>query len=514
MFLTYSLRKFNNDFNKTIYENENNLLNLKKFSYNIYFEPPPSEINITNPYECTPTDLQLCSISDPFSCSGCKSLISKCTNFIKDIKYIDFDGNETIIPANSNSDEGYCLTTRNPSQVCNPYHGDLVLIQTEQDSNESMLICNCKNPGFIGNLEIGGSCSDVFICNGKIDNINKPLEEINCICEDGFTSENKTTPVCVEATVDNFNYTDSFFSSIIKLSKDHFNDDIRNNYKGQYLKNPCNYCLITGEFIPDGYITNTEDGGFQCASNNIKSRGIPIRRSNLERLLKGAEGPDAMINIQAHNIIQWGYISNEKYEDITVIFTYNNNKDILKILNPSDTSGDAKTYYALDMRGHQVVLPGSFGGCNYDKSPLISCNSHGFGGIKFYACEFRHSIPADRTPQHWMTSVTKGNVTVKLETPCPPPWHKWYLNSTFRDWRYFESLNPFLTTNDKYITNNLRKIELNPNVRSAPRLRIVFISYHCKNSTIYGYSTYRQNYIDVYNAGLIPKDPESWDPSF
>jgi hypothetical protein len=93
------------------------------------------------------------------------------------------NGEKILIPKNNDANEGYAMSIGHLADACNPYHGDLVLIAADNDGRDHMLVCQCKNPGFIGNDHILGNCEDVRICDdGKIDDINRPLAMINCVC--------------------------------------------------------------------------------------------------------------------------------------------------------------------------------------------------------------------------------------------------------------------------------------------------------------------------------------------
>lgn len=188
VFFTIHLKLFQKSFKTEIDLNLGRIDILPKFHFDIEFDPFPSTINVDNPYNCTPTDLKTCDVRDSFSCFGCKNLVANCIHYDKDTTYIDFDGNKSIIKANATEFEGYCMVAKTLSETCNPFHGDLVLTQLSADATVSGLICDCKFPGFIGNTQIGGSCSDVFICDGKIEDLNQLLDKIKCKFDNVFVS--------------------------------------------------------------------------------------------------------------------------------------------------------------------------------------------------------------------------------------------------------------------------------------------------------------------------------------
>lgn len=218
---------------------------LLEFSTNIEFTQT-TEVAIENQYNCNARDLHTCDINDPTTLFGCKELTVRCQHFEKDIEFKE-NGNTYIIKKNKTKTEGYALAITNLAKTCNPYHGDLVLVTANTESTDYMLICSCKHPGYIGNLSLLNSCEDVFVCNGKIDNINKPLEEINCICEktEHTVRYNDGLPTCKTLLVKEANELYDDWSNLINWNSDRkitskiFNNTIQQNLKSSVLLNPC-----------------------------------------------------------------------------------------------------------------------------------------------------------------------------------------------------------------------------------------------------------------------------------
>lgn len=223
------------------------------FDVDYRFKPPPDEINIDGVYDCMGE--KLCNVNDKTSCAGCKSFAATCVHFDED-KTIITKQKKITLKKNKTKDEGYCLNIQTLNEKCSP-QGDLVLVSTDEKTYKYFLLCMCKNPGAIGNETIDGDCTTVYMCNGKIDDINKPLEKINCICDTGYISDrDKTTkvPYCKEKLIideDIEEYVNEEYEkhNIKTTSKDNFHKNIAQNLNISKIKDPCAYCAITGQEV-------------------------------------------------------------------------------------------------------------------------------------------------------------------------------------------------------------------------------------------------------------------------
>lgn len=176
--------------NEKITQFKNDKEEIPYFSVDVEFSIQSSNFKLhTGSLDCNINhQLIPCDTREPFKVlNQCKELLVKCQNFKKDTYYASND--EIIeIKANKNEHEGYALaiinTTDVEEKICNLNHGDLILVTADDVSNEYMFICHCKKPGYIGNDTLLGNCTTVYMCGGNIDYINKPLKEINCICND------------------------------------------------------------------------------------------------------------------------------------------------------------------------------------------------------------------------------------------------------------------------------------------------------------------------------------------
>lgn len=266
---------------KSILQNEPKL---HKFSTNFSFDEYPSDLNIHNKFDCDVKDLKTCIVGDFTTLYGCRQLAVRCIHFNSDTE-CHVKGEKFVIPKNKSISEGYALPIIHLADECNPFHGDFILIASNNKATEYMLICQCKHPGFIGNDHVLGNCSGVRVCKGKIDNINKPLREINCLCNDNETSnrnQNDEVPVCRELSISEANqkYTDwttkVVWENSRTIAKSIFNKTIADNLNVTKLLNPCSNSLIDmsvenkNAFYSEKYKT--------CA---VRGEGIPIKNKLL-----------------------------------------------------------------------------------------------------------------------------------------------------------------------------------------------------------------------------------------
>lgn len=273
---------------------------LPEFSMNLEYRVDPvtidNKLKVTeggntvggdNQYDCNALSLHKCDINDARTLFGCRELMVKCQHFDADTPYIDANSQQsTIIPKNSTPTEGYALAIRMLADSCNPYHGDLVLVALTADSNEYMMICSCKNPGYVGNDHMLGNCTTLSVCNGRVVDINKPLNELECACapteknvryEDG-------APVCKQMTVKEANemYPDDWshivpWSSNRRTHRNNFNATIRGNLRTRELLDPClSSAHDTRIEIPNA---SRNDLTNEC---NLRDYGYPIQTQLLD----------------------------------------------------------------------------------------------------------------------------------------------------------------------------------------------------------------------------------------
>lgn len=219
---------------------------LNKFTTDVVFEEYPRTISIGNNKTCNLDTLVPCKMDDPTTVFGCSELLVKCQHFENDIVWKHSDGTEKIIPKNETSNDGYCLVIGEASEACNPYTGDFVLATIDPSSNEYALICNCKNPGFIDKTTLLGNCDHYYICDGKVKDKNKHIEDLECECTDKtqFSSSEFGYPKCKTYTFLEAKQQNIPIESIVDLPKRYMDinymDPIyRDNMSSKYIINPC-----------------------------------------------------------------------------------------------------------------------------------------------------------------------------------------------------------------------------------------------------------------------------------
>lgn len=262
---------------------------MEEFSTNIIFDEYPSNINMKNKYNCNVHTLKTCDIDNSIDVlSGCKEMRVECRHFKENTEYHE-NGEVVIIKKNKKENEGYALPiVAKVNGLCNAYHGSLVLVAANKEADSYMLICQCKNPGYIGNDEILGTCSTPRICNGKVNDLMKPLKEIECKCTE--LEKNKRyadgVPVCVGMTVQDANRAFNDWTDKLDWSNNPrtiniavFNSTIVENMKIKKLLNPCQNSIIDMSIeIPNGWYN---DELKSCAAN---SYGFPIVNGTLKQV--------------------------------------------------------------------------------------------------------------------------------------------------------------------------------------------------------------------------------------
>lgn len=447
---------------------------LQEFSANVKFDPFPQIVNVENPYACTGSDLRKCIVNDLTSCIGCQSLIASCIHFENDIDFIDVNGETSKIPANASENEGYCLTVSSVEDSCNLYHGDLALVQLSPDNSDSMIICNCRNPGLIGNTAVNGACDTVFICNGKIDELNRPMEQINCVCEsNSFNVRLNDIPNCQLKTVlaaDQENILNELLvepdqNTLLMNDRTNFNLAIVQNVGSRYLLNPCRNCPITNNLIPNsslGKVGNRSDSLFCSINFDLRNGlgeyfGIPIRRSKTERILAGNSGPDAILGIFWEELII--YTRLESYiQRFVFIFNSVYNEKIYEELNL-----DPSLKYAIAVDDMLLGVHFAIPTVASNEFPQAECIGH----WPSYSCEWRQigtaqrseSLPINIVPLTPNSNIIHGRAPRQI--PGSFIWNRddWTNMEKFNlyfEWRHIEVDGEpvrYVTNERTYFTN-------------------------------------------------------------
>lgn len=422
-----------------------------KFEYPIQFQSEaPNPFDITNPFECDETHLKACQLDNPLSCAGCQNLIAQCVHFEMDVTLLRSDGSKHVIEKNVTPNDGYCLALKRAAETCNPYHGNLVLVKSDTLAGESVMFCICKNAGIIGNTQLNGACDTIFACNGKVANINTPIDKLACICDDPLTTPNNLngTPVCVDTIVADQDLS-KLDSSQLTVSIDRFDPSIVGSLKNATnLRDPCQYCAITGQHVWGRMVPSSD--GWQCVGS---MSSLPIRLSSTGRILKGSAGPDGIISVKLHSIQLYGKYTQGDYYRTRVRFSRKENPHLF---GGGDASDDLIT---MDMEKHQLLYPGSFTDADIDKGLAFIAWASSFsydkyilqtntGSLKFgnastYTGWYRTEFPDG--------SISNGNLD------NPPPLFFWGTGA----WKEMQTLNPVVTIKT---VNQRPQFIINPNL--------------------------------------------------
>lgn len=249
------------------------------------FDEYPSKIDVSNTIDCNAHHLHVCDINDARTLFGCRELAVRCHHFDKDTEYHE-NNTTTIIPANNKPNEGYALQITSLVESCNPYHGDLILVALNLDTHEYMLLCNCKNPGYIGNDTLLGNCTSVRICEGEIDNIDQELDKIKCKCSSNEISIHYPDglPVCKPMLIKDANDTYEDWTHFVIWPHDRlqnidvFTPTIRDNLHVSKLLDPCRNSLLNMlEEIPNATYNSV------YSTCKVTDTGIPVRTGILKQ---------------------------------------------------------------------------------------------------------------------------------------------------------------------------------------------------------------------------------------
>lgn len=314
--LTISLAEWSR---KTKINSEEKDGELYKFTKNIIFDHPttspqvgnvanaqdtstaPSKVDTivsNNKFDCNIHTLHVCLLNDVSTLFGCNELNVKCEHFNDDITAHE-NGHQITIPRNEHPNEGYALPITQRSDLCNPFHGDYVLVALDTTSTEYMLLCQCREPGYIGNESLLGSCNTVFMCDGKIDNINQPINKIQCICDPSQKNDRLIDglPVCKSLSILEANEKFDDWSTVLNWndlptqSINIFNPTIRGNLKTSKLVDPCQRSILDYSIRVD---TGQYDPVYKTCT--VHDKGIPVYNESLDQnQMMVSEGGDNKI---------------------------------------------------------------------------------------------------------------------------------------------------------------------------------------------------------------------------
>lgn len=502
-----------------------------EFRTRVTYKPPDSkkpiviDPSVTNAHNCTPSDPRKCKTNDATSCFGCKNLTSRCTHLSTDTEYKDpATGTVKHLPKNESPEDGYCLSVKTLAKICHPLHGKFALIvhdettsalasklaskrggaiedfSEEEHSKVSYnLLCVCNEPGYIGNLTLAGACTDPFICDGKVDNINKPLRDIKCKCDatQMFKLINNV-PTCQPKLVISIEPEDIPERSNY-VPKDRYHKTIAGNFGGETLPNPCIKCPVSG-IIVGGHLTTDRNGSVQCVTGS-ETLGVPIRRFKDVRLLNGSTGPDAILAISNFTIDVYGYMHDTTYPTIGVNFKRSENEkfcDALKMKRDEENVTFVLEPY------HQVTFPGNFTiESRLLKVPNLKLVTSGFS---YY---FRLDNP---TSYDSLVTDNKDPWVVNILQESLSPFYMWKREA----YDYVQIMKPFVVVKDidgmrSYVNNQY----LLANNVEAKNLKFLFFRFDfAKTKTLVmmtakttkEYNEYRAKLIKLGECGIVRGD--------
>lgn len=269
-------------------------------------------------YDCNAKSLRVCRLDDVTTLMGCRELTARCYHFDRDTEFHE-RGDVTVIPRNASPAEGYALAIGTMAETCNPFHGDPVLISGALESTGYVLGCLCKNPGYVGSENVLDPCTTVHICGGRVDSVDKPLSEINCVCDATETSVRYEDglPSCRPLTVDEANRKFDDWSHVVPWSSDRlidkrvFNATVRDNMKTGRLLDPCANALTdAAQPIPGGRYdaqlktcTYTDYGlpvvtGVLDGVGTVLDGALPSGRHRYLRLIDNVGGKRRIVNVR------------------------------------------------------------------------------------------------------------------------------------------------------------------------------------------------------------------------
>lgn len=328
------------------------LSDLEKFTTNLKLDPFPSEIDISNEFSCTPEEPRLCDISDGVGCFGCKNFTARCNHLSSDVIFYTDDGEKKVLPKNESPDKGYCLAISH-TDACNPYHGNLTFVKTDPMSLNYGLICDCKNPGLISNSNIDSACETAQVCNGKVKDLNTPIEEMVCICDKHEVSENEGYPRCKIPIIKDYDFKNNtqevnFDAALLAGLDTTIFGNLPDNAK---LRDPCKYCAITGKKL-DSHMVGNKDTGYTCASGS-SWEAMPIRLFKEGRILMGNDGPDGVIHLPTKEFLIKPILGTNEYRFGFILDVSKIPEQIITLLGIDKKAETVQ----FDGTPHQIKLP-------------------------------------------------------------------------------------------------------------------------------------------------------------
>lgn len=314
---------------------------------------------IENSLTCDLANLHPCKVSDRTSCFGCKDLTSSCQHFDTATK-AKVNGQEFVVPANTAPDEGYCLPLTVFAPRCNPYHGDFVIGGVRDRYG---LFCVCKDPGVVTNVDLNGPCETrANSVPYPFVDINVPRDQLELQCPAGTKAARSQTnvPSCLPLTVEDV----GAYKLAAQPAEENFNKFLDKQTATTLTYNPCSFCLATGAPVAKSKLATLGLNHFACAGS---SNALPIRRDPDVRLLRGPDGPDAVIKLPdsfiLYQVVPSQFGTSEYSSFFVVTFEEMNGWDPWLVRTATVTDAETKNrdlwFYFFDA-SHQIRFPFSF----------------------------------------------------------------------------------------------------------------------------------------------------------
>lgn len=313
-------------------------------------------------------------------------------------------GAHYTLPANSNKDEGYCFNLPKAYPYCNPFHGDWILTRANNHVGYQF-VCQCRNPGYVGNSSLYGPCETLRLCDGKWklrkhakpkrqvfhsgnedDLIGRdllpPLEDIECACPPHYVNVNNPVSHCRPIRVNevfqkkNEQHLETMRAMVSERFSVFLPDEISSMSMSMSemsspspvpLRNlgiidPCSICMLTGKRVNGKMVkSSSAGGGFFCRA--LDNGCVPLRRNPKGgRILPGPMYPDAVVSIKNYTVM---FLENgHLFRPLIIRFAGVDQSD--ELLESLHGNAKSKLTYSgahyelfLDVE-HEVLFPGHF----------------------------------------------------------------------------------------------------------------------------------------------------------
>lgn len=269
---------------------------------------------ISQTENCNIESLTICDVNDKFSCGKCKEPLATCHHISNDMTLQIQGSKEVFIKANTNKNEGYCLSLNSSgsARTCTRKNGGKWIMTLNPSQTLYKFECFCSQHNYFVNSPIDNDCTQFVGCvNGQIKNNDwKSVDEIDCECNINYestrTSHQKSSisdaPQCILKNI--FKWKTPPFPVLDRK----YIDPLYLNLITSEIKvpNPCLYDLATNTFIDDigeividpktniafcralkvGYTSVITNSDYLLNNNGNYSNSITSFTNNVQDLIK------------------------------------------------------------------------------------------------------------------------------------------------------------------------------------------------------------------------------------